>query len=117
MLAGDARLIEKLRREELMPLGSRIRTRLATEHASREELLACLDHLLADAGNASLMTPPLRHTLCDHAAGNYRILTTLAAELLAVAAQRELPLLDEKLYLEVFAPSERTPSRRAGASR
>ena len=117
VLAGDARLIEKLRREELLPLGSRIRTRLATEHASPEELLACLDHVLAEAGNASLMTPSLRHTLCDHAAGNYRILTTLAAELLAVAAQRELPLLDEKLYLEVFAPSERVLPRRAGGSR
>ena len=35
VLAGDARLIDKLRREELIPLGSRIRTRLATEHASR----------------------------------------------------------------------------------
>lgn len=34
VLAGDARLIEKLRREELIPLGSRIRTRLATEQAS-----------------------------------------------------------------------------------
>ena len=83
VLAGDARLIEKLRREELIPLGSRIRTRLATEHASRDELLACLAHLLAGAGNASLMTPALQQTLCDHAAGNYRILTTLAAELLA----------------------------------
>ena len=110
-------VIEKLRREELLPLSSRIRTRLATEHASAEELLACLDHVLAEAGNASLMTLPLRHTLRDHAAGNYRILTTLAAELLTVAAQRELPLLDEKLYLEVFAPSDRAPSRRAGASR
>ena len=62
---------EKLRRGELIPLGSRIRTRLATEHASREELIAGLAHLLAGAGNASLMTPQLRHTLCDHAAGNY----------------------------------------------
>ena len=48
--------------------GSRIRTRLATEQASREELLAGLNHLLAGAGNASLMTPALRHTLCDHCA-------------------------------------------------
>jgi general secretion pathway protein A len=47
VLAGDARLIEKLRREELIPLGSRIRTRLATEYAAREELLACLTHLLS----------------------------------------------------------------------
>lgn len=117
VLVGDARLIEKLRREELIPLGSRIRTRLATEHASREELLAGLNHLLAGAGNASLMTPALRHTLCDHAAGNYRILTTMAAELLAAATQRELPQLDEKLYLEVFAQPETPAPRRTAARR
>ena len=117
VLAGDARLIEKLRREELIPLGSRIRTRLATEHARREELLAGLNHLMAGAGNASLMTPALRHTLCDHAAGNYRILTAMAAELLAAATQRELPQLDEKLYLEVFAPPEAPAPRRAAARR
>jgi len=117
VLAGDARLIDKLRREELIPLGSRIRTRLATEHASQEELLASLGHLLAGAGNASLMTPQLCHTLCDHAAGNYRILTTMAAELLAAAAQRELPQLDEKLYLEVFAQPTASAPRRAGARR
>lgn len=112
ILAGDARLLESLRREELIPLGSRIRTRLATEFASREELLACLNHLLAGAGNASLMTSQLRHTLCDHAAGNYRIMTTMAAELLAAAAQKELPVLDEKLYLDVFAqPDAPTPRR------
>ena len=117
VLAGDARLIEKLRREELIPLGSRIRTRLATEHASREELMACLEHLLSGAGNSSLMTLPLRQTLCDHAAGNYRILSTLAAELLAVAAQRELPVLDEKLYLEIFAQPTSPGPRRAAAKR
>lgn len=117
VIAGDARLIEKLRREELIPLGSRIRTRLATEHASRDELLACLEHLLKGAGNAGLMTQQLRHTLCDHAAGNFRILTTLAAELLSAAAQRELAVLDEKLYLEIFAQPDVPSPRRATAKR
>ncbi len=117
VLAGDARLIEKLRREELIPLGSRIRTRLATEHASRDELQDCLKHLLSAAGNASLMTTKLQHTLCDHAAGNYRILTTMAAELLAAAAQRDLPQLDEKLYLDVFAQPETPAPRRTVAGR
>jgi type II secretory pathway predicted ATPase ExeA len=117
VLAGDERLIEKLRREELLPLGSRIRTRLATEHASREELATCLNHLLAHAGNASLMTTQLRQTLCDHAAGNYRVLTTMAAELLAVAAQRDLAKLDEKLYLEVFSPPNSTTARRKAGAR
>ncbi len=94
---------------ELIPLfindslGSRIRTRLATGVATREELLACLEHLLATAGNASLMTKQLRHTLCDHAVGNYRIFISMAAELLMTAAQCEITELDEKLYLQVFA--------------
>ena len=117
VMAGDARLIEKLRREELIPLGSRIRTRLATEFASRDELLACLEHLMAGAGNASLMTTLLRHTLCDHAAGNYRILTTMAAELLAAAAQKDLAQLDEKLYMDVFAPPAKATQRRAAPGR
>ena len=117
VLAGDARLLEKLRQEDLIPLGSRIRTRLATEFASREELLACLDHLLAQAGNTSLMTQSLRNTLCDHAAGNYRILTTMAAELLAAAAQKDLSVLDEKLYLDVFAPPAKATQRRSVGAR
>ena len=80
-------------------------------------MLACLNHLVAGASNASLMAPMLQQTLCDHAAGNYRILTTLAAELLAAAAQRDLPQLDEKLALEVFAQPERPAPRRLPASR
>lgn len=112
VLAGDQRLNELLRREELLPLGSRIRARLSLEYASREDLHACLEHLLASAGNRSLMTPELMRMLCDHAMGNYRALTTMAAELLAVAAQRELAQLDEKLYLEVFAPPGQSAGKR-----
>ena len=109
VLAGDGRLNTKLRRDELLPLGSRIRTRLTMEYAGREELATCLNHLLATAGNAGLMTQELKIALCDHAVGNYRVLTGMAGELLATAAQRELTLLDEKLFLEVFAaPSSRS---------
>jgi len=103
ILAGDTRLPERLRREELLPLGSRIRIRYATEYAGRDELLSFLNHLLDEAGNAGLMTPELRNTLCDHAAGNYRILTAMSADLLAAGAQKNLPQLDEKLFLEVYA--------------
>jgi len=116
VLAGDRRLIDKLRREELLPLGSRIRTRLTLESATSEELRACVVHLMQAAGNAKLMTRQLVETLCDHALGNYRILCTMANELLSVAAQRQLDSLDEKLYLEVFAAPEtvrNTPPRRA----
>jgi type II secretory pathway predicted ATPase ExeA len=107
VLAGDGRLTEKLRREELQPLGSRIRQRLLMDYADREALGACLDHLLAEAGNPRLMSKPLKTTLCDHAVGNYRVLTTMADNLLAVAAERELTELDEKLYFDVFAHDPR----------
>ncbi len=115
IFAGDARLPERLRSPELLPLGSRIRRRLTLDYASRDELLACLDHLLAAAGNSSLMTSELRVTLADHAAGNYRVLMNLADELLAVATDRELARLDEKLFLEVFAQTPKakpTPAAR-----
>ncbi|WP_028208725.1 hypothetical protein [Paraburkholderia nodosa] len=53
--------------------------------------------------------------------GNYRVLTTLANDLLTTAAQRELSELDEKLYFEVFAPStpssRRTPARQTNGAR
>jgi type II secretory pathway predicted ATPase ExeA len=107
VFAGDARLPERFRTAELLPLGSRIRRRLVLDYASREELSGCLDHLLDAAGNPSLMTPELKATLVDHAAGNYRVLMNLADELLTVAADRNLPRLDEKLYLEVFAQPQK----------
>ncbi len=103
ILAGDQRLNEKLRCDELIPLGSRIRLRFNTEYASTEQLMQSLQHLLASSGNPRLMTPELMHTLCDHAMGNYRALCTMAGELLAAAAQQEKAQLDEKLYLECFA--------------
>jgi type II secretory pathway predicted ATPase ExeA len=114
VFAGDSRLPERLRTIELLPLGSRIRRRLVLDYASRDELLACLDHVLAAAGNPSLMTAELKATLADHSAGNYRVLMNLADELLAAATERELPRLDEKLFLEIFgtAPRPRSPSRK-----
>jgi type II secretory pathway predicted ATPase ExeA len=102
ILCGDGRLLELLRQEDLVPLGTRIRARLHTEPASRDELLTLLSHALSKAGNPTLMTPQLMDTLVDHAAGNYRVLMTMGADLLAQGLAREVEQLDEKLYLEVY---------------
>jgi type II secretory pathway predicted ATPase ExeA len=115
ILSGDGRLLELLRHEDLIPLGTRIRTRLHTEPASREELRTLLSHALSKAGNATLMTAELMETLVDHAAGNYRVLMTMAAELLAHGMAREVEQLDEKLYLEVYQPTRpRATSKKKG---
>jgi general secretion pathway protein A len=102
VFAGDSRLPDRFRRPELVPLGSRIRRRLCLESASREDLNACLDHLLNAAGNSALMTPELKATLVEHAAGNYRVMMNIADELLSAGAERDLSRLDDKLYLELF---------------
>jgi type II secretory pathway predicted ATPase ExeA len=110
VLSGDGRLSDLLRQEDLVPLGTRIRTRLAIETASREELLELLHHALAKAGNATLMTAELMDTLVEHSAGNYRLLMSIGADLLAYGMAHDVAQLDEKCYLEVFQPRHSRPT-------
>jgi len=117
ILAGDQRLNDKLRRDELIPLGSRIRVRLNMEYASPDQLMEGLEHLLICAGNPRLMSQELMQTLCDHAMGNYRALCTMAGELLASAARQEKTQLDEKLYLEYFAVPAPSHKRKASSAK
>ena len=116
VLAGDQRLLERFRCEELLPLGTRMRVRLTLERATAEELQGMLQHSLHKAGATKLMTAELMVTLCDHAQGNPRALMNMAGELLARAVQTETPQLDEKLFFELFsAPSPaqaKAPGRR-----
>jgi general secretion pathway protein A len=62
------------------------------------------------------MTPELRQTVCDHALGNYRVMTAVASELLLSAVKQELPQLEEKLYLQHYSAPQ-APTRRAPANR
>jgi len=112
VLAGDSRLTDRFKGQELLPLGTRIRVRLALEPASPKDLSDCLEHAIAQAGNTNLMTQELIITLAEHAAGNHRILMTMANELLDAATQRKLKQLDEKLYLDVFAAAVRPRPKR-----
>ena len=114
VLAGDARLVAKLGREELLPLGSRIRVRLPFEPAERSAIRDTLTHLITTAGNANLMSPPLLDMIAEHAMGNHRVAISTAAELMAAAEQHERDTLDEAFYLEVFgARGARRSKRRA----
>jgi CheY-like chemotaxis protein len=89
VLAGDGRLLERLRSNEFLPPASRMRVRLAIERATPDELQEYLKQALHKAGAAKLMTAELIATLCDHAQGNLRALMNMAGELLVYAAERE----------------------------
>lgn len=111
VLAGDQRLAEHLRTEELAPLGSRVRVKLVLDRATPEELRECLSHAIRTAGAPKLMVPELIATLCEHAQGNLRALMILASELLDLAVQRDLPQLDEQLFFDAFAASIAAPPK------
>jgi len=118
VLAGDSRLLQRFRQPDLVPLGSRVRTRLLLEYASHEELRQVLQHALKMAGNPSLIARDVQDTLVEHAAGNHRVLMSTAGELLMVAFERELPQIDGKLYLEFFqARTTRRPAAKGKRSR
>jgi type II secretory pathway predicted ATPase ExeA len=105
VLAGDARLTQQFRRDELLPIASRIRVRLTLDYLQPQQLHEALRHALTEAGNPHLLTPEVMTTLTQHAAGNLRVLTTMANDLLATAARRELAQIDQKLYFELFDDS------------
>jgi type II secretory pathway predicted ATPase ExeA len=109
ILAGDTRLIEKFRTDDLLPLSSRMRVKLNLDRATPDELEQCLRHCMTKAGAAKLMTPELVTTLCEHAAGNYRTLMTMASDLLVTGAQREVKQLDEKLFFDTYTPTTAEP--------
>jgi len=112
ILAGDARLVQKFRSDDLLPLASRMRVRLNLDRANPDELEQCLRHCMAKAGAAKLMTGELVATLCEHAAGNYRTLMMMASELLATGAEREVKQLDEKLFFDTYTPATAEPAKK-----
>lgn len=101
VLAGDMRLAERLKDPELVPLESRIRTRLTLTAASADELTAMLEHVLDQAGNRQLMTKGLVETVVAHAVGNPRAMMRTCEDLLAKAVELDKPALDEQLFFDL----------------
>jgi len=117
LLCGDNRLAERFRSADLLPLGSRIGPRLMLTPLLPEQLEEYLDFALDQAGNTQLMTTELVRTLAAHAANNLRVLNQMAAELIATAAARNLPRIDESLFFELFSASGSKPRRKKSSNR
>jgi len=102
VLAGDSRLTNSFKQADLIPLGTRIRTRLAMEPWMKPQLVGLLQESTKRAGNSSLMSTELAETLAEHAAGNPRVMMNLAAECLAVGIRKEVGKLDANIFFELF---------------
>jgi general secretion pathway protein A len=103
ILTGDGRLAARLEEPDLLPIASRMRSRLRLEALPPKQLQECMNHLLKAAGNSKLLSASLIQTLCEHASGNLRLLMNMANDLLVAASQQEREVIDEKLYFEVFS--------------
>lgn len=112
IICGDTRLPSRFRHSDLVSLGSRIRVRNVIAPYHKQELMDYLDHSLQQAGVDHLMSASLKETLVEHASGNLRVLNNMAVELLARAAQEELPQLDEKLFLSTFSQGKTSTKRK-----
>ncbi len=102
VLCGDGRLLSRLQTEELLPLKSRIRFSMKTDHVPVEEMKLFIEACLESAGNPRLMTDEVIYALADQAGGNYRTVTNTANELMKAAIRREVAEINEDLFLETF---------------
>lgn len=112
VLAGDSRLTNAFKEENLIPLGTRMRTRLMVEPWMKPQLIELLKDSIKLAGNSTLLTPGLIETLSEHAAGSPRVLMNLAADCLAIAVLKESSQLDESLFFELFPQQHSTSASR-----
>ena len=103
VLCGDKRLIEKLQDPDLLPIDSRIRTRLILENYSSGDLLDLLKESLERAGNPSLMTNGLMDTMAEHSCGNPRAMMIACGDLLMEAARLDMKQMNEDLYIKFYS--------------
>ena len=102
VLCGDERLTQKLQTDDLLPVASRVRCRLRYQPSESKALRECLCNHLQKAGNPRLIREPVIAALCEHAAGNCRVLMNMANDLLAAALHDEADQIDENLFFKVF---------------
>jgi general secretion pathway protein A len=102
VLAGDARLTEKLRQSNLLPLESRIRVKQHLDKRTPSELAEILSQSLEKAGSADLMTKGLIQAVSEHAAGNLRSMMLMCDELLSLGNEKKERQLTENLFYEAF---------------
>lgn len=116
VLAGDSRLSNSFKQTDLIPIGTRMRTRLLVEPWTKPQLVDLLKESTKRAGTPMLLTDELAETLAEHAVGNPRVMMNLAAECLSMGLRKESTQLDAGIFFELFpAPNAQGAGRRKSA--
>ena len=99
VFAGDGRFLEKLGREELRPLASRISVKRSFYPLSPQELVSQVTDLIMRAGNPSLFETCVLESVANAAAGNIRAMVHSLASLLLAAYRSEAPVVNQSIFL------------------
>jgi type II secretory pathway predicted ATPase ExeA len=102
VLAGDMRLSERLKADELIPLSRRIRCRLTLSPMADDEMMKMLEHALREAGNPKLITSGCLEAIVAHSGGNPATMMLTADELFANAMASEKTQIDEAIFFQAF---------------
>ena len=105
VLAGDNRLLDKFRSDDLLPLASRMRVKLNLDRATPDELRAVSTPLHDEGRRQQAHDDGARRDAVRARGRHYRTLMTMANELLVTGAQREVKHLDEKLFFDSYTPT------------
>jgi general secretion pathway protein A len=111
ILAGDQRLPAKLQEESLLPLATRIRTRINLDPLAKSNLVKLLNGVMTNAGRPDLMTEELISSLVEHCLQNPRIMMNLASEILALGLRKKAKQLGVELFFELFPPITKTKQK------
>lgn len=103
VFAGDMRFAEKMKSQDLIPLGTRI-IKMQFEPYSKEDLVQMLNETMKKAGCEHLMKAELVSTLAEHSLQNPRIMMQQSSELLKLAMKKDAKQLDINLYFELYPP-------------
>lgn len=117
ILAGDMRLCDRLKDQELQPFARRIRTQLIMGALSDEEMRKMLDHALLAAGNKQLMTSVAIDAVVAHSLGSPSVMMNTSDELLARAVASEKTQVDEKLFFEMYETPKSRPNKNPATRR
>jgi len=107
VFAGDGRFLANLQSPALQPLDSRIRIRMHMNTRTQEDMQGMLVKSMLEAGCPDLMTPGVIKAISEQSLGNPRAMMLTANELLSHALYRELRLIDESVYFEVYNASQK----------
>lgn len=111
ILAGDQRLPAKLQEESLLPLATRMRTRINLEPLAKSNLVRLLNGVMTNAGRPDLMTEDLINSLVEHCLQNPRIMMNLASEILGLGLRKKAKQLGVELFFELFPPVTKTKQK------